>query len=65
MLIDWGARTPSGYCSDLTRVLVTGKLSPKLKRIYEVVFEAQRRGIAAIRPGARCCDDDAAPRSYI
>lgn len=65
LLVDWGARTTSGYRSDLTRVLVTGKLSPKLERVYKVVFEAQRRGIAAIRPGARCGDVDARARSVI
>ena len=50
VLIDWGA---SGglYKSDLTRVLVTGKISPKLKRVYRVVLNAQLKAIDAIRPG--------------
>ena len=50
LLIDWGANGGL-YNSDLTRVLVTGKISPKLQRIYEVVLEAQTQAIAAIRPG--------------
>src|SRR5438045_9689736 len=49
VLIDWGARGRQ-YHSDLTRVLVTGKLSPKLQHVYEVVLAAQVAAIAAIRP---------------
>ena len=65
VLIDWGARGPAGYHSDLTRVLVTGKLSPKLKEVYGVVLAAQRAAVAAIRPGAIMHDVDAAARQVI
>src|SRR6185295_13895252 len=51
VLIDWGARGRL-YHSDLTRVLVTGKLSPQLQNVYGVVLQAQLAAIAAIRPGA-------------
>ena len=51
VLIDWGADGADSYKSDLTRVLVTGKISPKLETIYRVVLRAQQRAIAAIRPG--------------
>lgn len=64
LLIDWGARAER-YVSDLTRVLVTGKISPKVERIYQVVFKAQAAGIAKIRPGAVCGDVDAAARKVI
>jgi Xaa-Pro aminopeptidase len=64
LLIDWGARSPL-YRSDLTRVLVTGKISPKLERIYEVVLRAQRAAISAVRPGAVMSDVDAAARRVI
>jgi Xaa-Pro aminopeptidase len=64
VLIDWGARGEL-YVSDLTRVLVTGKISPKLERIYGVVLKAQLAGIAAIRPGAIMRDVDSAARSVI
>jgi Xaa-Pro aminopeptidase len=64
VLIDWGARGRL-YHSDLTRVLWTGKLSPKLKRVYGVVLAAQRAAIAAIRPGAIMKDVDAAARDTI
>lgn len=64
VLVDWGARGGL-YASDLTRVLVTGKISPKLERVYGVVLNAQRRAIEAIRPGAVMSDVDAAARGFI
>lgn len=64
LLLDWGA-TVMGYRSDLTRILVTGRISPKLERIYRVVLEAQERAIAAIEPGAVMSDVDHAARSSI
>lgn len=64
LLIDWGA-TARLYRSDLTRVLVTGKISPKFQRIYEVVRKAQQKAIDAIRPGAMVNQIDAAARKVI
>jgi Xaa-Pro aminopeptidase len=64
VLIDWGARGRL-YHSDLTRVLTTGKLSPKLQRVYGVVLAAQRAAIEAIRPGAIMKDVDATARGVI
>ncbi|MEN6557271.1 MAG: Xaa-Pro peptidase family protein, partial [Thermoguttaceae bacterium] len=64
VLFDWGANEGL-YRSDLTRVLVTGRISPKFERIYQVVLEAQRRAIAAIRPGVLAHDVDAVARSCI
>lgn len=64
LLVDWGADV-AGYKSDLTRVLVLSKLPPKLKRVYEVVLQAQAAAVAAIRPGAICRDVDAAARDVI
>ena len=64
VLIDWGARV-SGYVSDLTRVLITGKISPKMRRIYDVVLKAQLAAIAKIRPGANITDVDKAARKVI
>jgi Xaa-Pro aminopeptidase len=63
-LLDWGA---SGrlYKSDLTRVVATGKIPPKLERLYRLVFKAQAAAIAAIRPGASCQDVDQAARGII
>ena len=64
VLIDWGA-TGRPYKSDLTRVLVTGKVTPKFEAIYRTVLAAQERGIAAIRPGVKAHDVDAEARSVI
>jgi Xaa-Pro aminopeptidase len=50
LLVDWGASN-KGYKSDLTRVLVAGRISPKLERLYGLVLKAQEQAIAAIRPG--------------
>jgi Xaa-Pro aminopeptidase len=66
MLVDWGASSaPLPYKSDLTRVLVTGKVTPKFANVYRTVLAAQERGIAAIRPGVLGRDVDAAARSVI
>ena len=65
LLVDWGANSVGGYKSDLTRVLVTGKVSAKLEKVYGVVLTAQRLGIAAIRPGVKCADVDAVARQHI
>ncbi|MDA0833240.1 MAG: Xaa-Pro peptidase family protein [Planctomycetota bacterium] len=64
-LIDWGARTVSGYRSDLTRLVITGKIPPKLAKVYRVVLNAQLAGIEAIRPGVRGADIDRIARSII
>ncbi len=65
LLIDWGSETTSCYRSDLTRVWLTGKISPKVEKIYRVVLNAQRRAISKIRPGARCSEVDAVARKSI
>jgi Xaa-Pro aminopeptidase len=49
-LVDWGANSGL-YMSDLTRIIVTGRISPKLRKIYQVVLRAQLAAIDAIRPG--------------
>lgn len=41
-----------GYCSDQTRTFVMGEpKDEKLKEIYNIVLQAQQRGIEAIKPG--------------
>ncbi len=64
VLVDWGARV-GGYASDLTRMVVTGRISPKLRKIYGVVAKAQQRAIDTIRHGVKMNDVDAAARSHI
>jgi Xaa-Pro aminopeptidase len=64
VLVDWGA---SGrfYKSDLTRVLATRRISPKLEEVYRVVLTAQERAVRSIRPGVRADEVDAEARSVI
>ncbi len=50
LLIDMGA-TLDGYASDMTRVVVLGRASGRIKRTYRAVLEAQLAGIDAVRPG--------------
>ncbi|HEY2147394.1 MAG TPA: Xaa-Pro peptidase family protein [Pirellulales bacterium] len=64
VLVDWGA-DDGLYKSDLTRVLVTGKIPPKLERVYGVVLNAQLQAIKAIRPGVSCQAVDSVARSVI
>jgi Xaa-Pro aminopeptidase len=63
-LFDWGANEGL-YVSDLTRMVVTGAISAKFKKIYNIVLKAQLAGIAAIAPGVKCQDVDAAARKVI
>jgi Xaa-Pro aminopeptidase len=63
-LVDWGVNSGL-YMSDLTRIIVTGKISPKLRKIYGVVLKAQLAAIDAIRPGKTCEEVDAVARRII
>lgn len=65
LLVDWGAETAGRYRSDLTRVLLFGKPTKKLKTVYETVLEANERAIRAIRPGVSCETIDSKARGYI
>jgi Xaa-Pro aminopeptidase len=64
LLVDWGANGRL-YKSDLTRVLATRRISPKLERVHAVVLKAQQQALRAIRPGATGRAVDAEARSVI
>lgn len=53
------------YCSDMTRTVFIGEYSERQKEIYNIVLEANKRGIAAAKPGAKMSDVDKAARDYI
>lgn len=55
----------NGYCSDMTRTVCVGKPTDEMKKIYEIVLEAQKRALAAIAPGKLCSDIDKIARDYI
>jgi Xaa-Pro aminopeptidase len=51
LLIDAGCEYES-YASDITRTIpVNGRFTPAQRAVYEVVLEANRAAIAAVRPG--------------
>ncbi len=64
VLIDWGA-VSGHYCSDLTRMVYLGTIPPRLKRVHQIVLEAQVAAIEAVRPGVRMCDIDSIAREHI
>lgn len=52
LLLDAGVECDSLYTADVTRTLpVSGRFSPEQRAIYDLVFEAQTAGIAAVAPG--------------
>ncbi len=55
----------NGYYADETRTIFLGKIPPELKKVYEVVLEAQNEAINHIRDGVKACDIDAVARSII
>lgn len=66
--LDFGAQY-QGYCSDMTRTFwISGAGSAHenaLFPVYQHVLKAQLAAVAAIRPGVRCKDVDAAARQVI
>ncbi|HEX5234754.1 MAG TPA: aminopeptidase P family protein [Silvibacterium sp.] len=54
-----------GYCSDMTRTVCVGKVSRDERAAYETVVEAQRAGVAAVKPGATCGEVDEAARAVL
>jgi Xaa-Pro aminopeptidase len=55
----------NGYVSDITRSVAVGEPDAKLKEIYDIVLEAQLRGMAGIKPGLTGKEADAITRDYI
>lgn len=53
------------YHSDITRTVVVGAPSEKQKEIYEIVLEAQKKGVEAARPGITAKELDTAVRNVI
>ena len=64
VIIDIGA-FKDNYASDMTRTVFIGEVSDRAREIYDIVAEANRRGIEAAKPGNRMCDVDLAARNYI
>jgi Xaa-Pro aminopeptidase len=64
IVIDMGAYV-DGYCGDLTRTLWVGEPDPKLREIYQIVFEALEAAEAEIRAGMTGKEGDAIARDII
>ncbi|MCB2360224.1 M24 family metallopeptidase [Clostridium estertheticum] len=64
IVIDIGCKMNS-YCSDMTRTVFYKTVSDHSREVYNIVKEANKRGIAKVKAGVRFCDIDAAAREYI
>ncbi|NCX33301.1 MAG: aminopeptidase P family protein [Actinobacteria bacterium] len=57
ILIDAGVEVESLYTADITRTLpINGKFTPAQRKIYTLVYEAQKAGMEAVKPGAKFRD---------
>jgi Xaa-Pro aminopeptidase len=54
-----------GYCSDITRTVVTGSADPEFLELYAVLEEAQRAAVEAAVIGVTCEQVDRVGRSII
>ncbi|HWZ44465.1 MAG TPA: Xaa-Pro peptidase family protein [Candidatus Saccharimonadales bacterium] len=64
LLMDGGC-TIEGYESDISRTVVLGKPTDKMKKNFEIVHRAQQAALAAAKPGVQCQAVDAAARKVI
>ncbi len=55
----------NNYCSDMTRSFVLGKANNKQKEIYNIVLEAQKKSLEAVKPGIRGEQLDGIARTII
>lgn len=62
--MDFGA-SYMGYCSDMTRTVAVGFATEEMKKIYNIVLEAQTAAIAATKAGISGNDVDAIARQII
>ena len=54
-----------GYCSDMTRTVALGEPTEEMRKVYHIVLEAQKAGIAAAKAGVTGKSVDAAARKVI
>lgn len=66
ILIDAGIELDSYYTADITRTLpVNGTFSPEQRALYMLVYEAQQAGFAAIKPGVKFSEVNAAAQKVL
>jgi Xaa-Pro dipeptidase len=64
IMVDDGC-TVEGYQSDITRTFALGKPSDKMKKVFDIVHQAQTAALKTARPGVECQAVDAAARKVI
>ena len=64
VILDIGG-VKNNYCSDMTRTVFYKEVSERHREIYEIVLEANKRAIEAVKPGVKFSAIDAAARDYI
>ena len=64
LLMDGGCSV-EGYESDISRTFVLGKASDKIKRVFQIVHQAQTAALKTARPGLPAGEVDAAARKVI
>ncbi|HJX83999.1 MAG TPA: Xaa-Pro peptidase family protein [Candidatus Angelobacter sp.] len=64
LLMDGGCRVED-YESDISRTVVLGKPTDKMKKVFDIVHRAQSAALAAAKPGVQCQAVDAAARNVI
>lgn len=64
VVIDVGGLV-DGYHSDMTRTYLIGQVLPELAAIHDLVLNAQREGVSAVRPGVTGASIDEVCRSII
>ena len=64
LTMDFGAKY-NGYCSDMTRTIVIGKVDDEIKKVYDTVLLAQRTALEEIRGSMPCRGADAIARKII
>lgn len=62
VVVDFGVMK-DGYCSDMTRTLLFGDVSPEHMRIFRLVQESQDKAVEAVRPGVLAKDVEDAHRA--
>ena len=64
LLMDGGCKV-EGYESDISRTVVLGKPTDKMKQVFDIVHKAQSAALAAAKSGVECQAVDAAARKVI
>lgn len=54
-----------GYCSDMTRTVALGEPSEEMRKVYQIVLEANLAAVEQIQAGIPCNEIDAVSRNYI